>query len=117
MGHSPIRAILYVKKQGVEAGGELTNLQACQSFRRLVSPMTGILGRKKSGSLAYTIARIGEWPLTPGCCTFWSGSRCSLLAFIQPYLTQTVRNMWLPRNRSLRDTLLTAKGPMVGLAS
>jgi hypothetical protein len=26
----------------------LTNLQACQSFRRLVSPMTGILGLKKS---------------------------------------------------------------------
>src|SRR5258706_10282187 len=47
-GHSPIRAILYVKKQGVEAGGELTNLQACQSFRRLVSPITGILGIKKS---------------------------------------------------------------------
>jgi len=39
---------LYVKKQGVEAGGELTNLQACQSFRRLVSPKTGILGIKKS---------------------------------------------------------------------
>ena len=26
----------------------MTNLQACQSFRRLVSPMTGILGIKKS---------------------------------------------------------------------
>jgi hypothetical protein len=37
---------LYVKKQGVEAGGELTNLQACQSFRRLVSPKTGILGMR-----------------------------------------------------------------------
>ena len=30
--------IVYVKKQRVEAGGELTNLQAFQSFRRLVSP-------------------------------------------------------------------------------
>ena len=28
----------------------MTNLRACQSFRRLVSPMTGILGIKKSAS-------------------------------------------------------------------
>jgi hypothetical protein len=41
----------------------LTSLQACQSFRRLVSPTSGILGIKKSAPQVHTLSKVIGSPI------------------------------------------------------